>query len=149
MVSNQHKQYIRDEIKSATPQKLILLLYDGAIKNLEDSKLYIEKEDQFDFTQSIAKAEQIIAELIGALKSNTAPELVANLSRLYEFMYQNLVNAHLERSVEKIDQVISLMRGLRESWAEAVEKMEQDPEGHPMPSVEEQPKERPSFTLEA
>ena len=77
MAPNQvQQQYIRDEIQNASPQKLIVMLYDKAIKCLEEAKRHTEKQDQFQFSSNIAKAEQIIAELMGALKSDIAPELV-------------------------------------------------------------------------
>lgn len=149
---NQHQKYLRDEIQNASPQKLIILLYDGAIKALEDSKSLIEDKDPFQFTQKITKAQSIIAELIGALKVDLFPELVINLSKLYEYMYQQLVKANLEKSSEKIDQVIELMRGLRESWSTAIEKAEE--EGFSLESKTKEDKEntspkKPSLSFQA
>ncbi|MBF0198605.1 MAG: flagellar protein FliS, partial [Planctomycetes bacterium] len=90
------------------------------------------------------------AELLSGLKSSVAPELVANMSRLYEYMYHTLVQAHLEKDENKINQVIELLRPLRETWVQAMEKVEEDPENHGMPVPEEEKvKERPSFSLEA
>ena len=117
-----HRSYMRDQILNASPEKIIVLLYDGAIKSLDESRQHIQDADPFRFTELVINAQQIISELIGALKVDIYPELVINLSRLYEFMYQHLVRAQLEKNEEKINQVIHLLKGLRDSWKEAIDK---------------------------
>jgi flagellar biosynthetic protein FliS len=52
------KNYIRDEIQNASPQKLIVMLYDKAIKSLEEAKKNIQNENQFYFADNIIKAEK-------------------------------------------------------------------------------------------
>ena len=44
------------------------------------------------------------------------------MTKLYEFMYQHLVKAHDEKSEEKIEQVLTLLRDLRSTWVDAIEK---------------------------
>lgn len=140
--------YIRDQINSASPQKLIVMLYDKAIKCLEESKKHVDSKDQHDFASNIIRAEQIIAELMGALKAEVAPELVLNLTKLYEFMYQHLVKAHDEKSEEKIEQVLTLLRDLRDTWVDAIEKAKtEEPVQAEQTPTETKP--RPSFTLQA
>jgi flagellar protein FliS len=115
------KQYIHDEILNASPGELIILLYGGAIKALEKCKKQVDNKDPHDFSLNLTKAESIICELMGALKKEIFPELVENLARLYDFMFKQLVEAHKEKDIERIDQVIVLLKGLRESWSEALE----------------------------
>lgn len=149
MAPNQVQQnYLRDEVQNASPQKIIIMLYDKAIKSMEEAKKNIDNPNQFYFSDNLIKAEQIIAELMGALKAEVAPELVLNLTRLYEFMYQHLVKAHDEKSEEKIEQVLSLMRDLRQTWVDAIEKAK-DEEPFEIESAPQESKPRPSFTLQA
>jgi len=146
--SQAQAKYIRDEIQSASPQKIIVMLYDRAVKSLEEAKKHTQSEDPFAFTANLTKAEQIIAELMGALKPEVAPELVLNLTRLYEFMYSHLVKAHDEKSEEKIEQVLSLLRDLRQTWVDAIEKAK-DEEPYQADTQTTEAKPRPSFTLQA
>ena len=142
------QKYIQDEIKNASPQKIIVMLYDKAVKSLEEAKKHTEDKNPFVFSENLIKAEQIIAELMGALKTDIAPELVLNLTKLYEFMYQHLIKAHDEKSHEKIEQVLCLMRDLRQTWLDAIEKAKEEEHLEietPVPEV----KARPSFTLQA
>jgi len=146
--SQAQAKYIRDEIQSASPQKIIVMLYDRSIKSLEDAKKTTQSQDPFEFTANITKVEQILAELMGALKPDIAPELVLNLTRLYEFMYSHLVKAHDEKSEEKIEQVLTLLRDLRQTWVDAIEKAK-DEEPYQQDAQTTETKPRPSFTLQA
>lgn len=112
-------------------------MYDGAIKALDESEQRVNDEDPYEFTKQVIKAQNIISELMGSLKVDVFPELVGNLARLYEFMHQHLVKASLEKDIEKIAQVKSLLKSLRASWKEAVQKIE---EGESEEITEEQTK---------
>lgn len=133
-----HSQYLQDQIQNASPEQILIMLYDGAIQALDESKKHIQDADPFEFTQRIIKAQKIIAELIGALKVDISPELVINLSRLYEFMYHHLVLAQRDKSSEKIAQVVQLLRGLRNSWKDAIETAKNE---KPAPAAEKGEKE--------
>lgn len=122
------KKYLRDEILGASPQKLIVLLYDGAIKNLEEAKRHSSDEDPYSYTQHYIKAEAIIAELTGAVKPNMNPEVGVNLLRLYDFMYQSLLESHTKRDEAQLSQVITMLRELRATWVDAIEKAQEEPE---------------------
>ena len=146
------KKYLRDEILGASPQKLIVLLYDGAIKNLEEAKRHISDEDPYQYTQHFTKAEAIIAELTGAVKPNVSPEIGINLLRLYDFMYQSLLQSHAKRNEVQLEQVITMLRELRTTWVEAIEKAKEEPEltlASGEVEAPPQPPRRPSLSFEA
>ena len=148
----QHKQYLREQILGASPGKLLLLMYDGAIKALDESLLHAEDQDPHDFTNLVIKAQNIISELMGSLKVDIYPELVGNLARLYEFMHQHLVKASLEKDVKKIEQVNALLRNLRASWKEALAKIddgEAEEISEEQTRVIEKAQNRPSLSLQA
>jgi flagellar protein FliS len=146
------KQYLRDEILGASPQKLVVLLYDGAIKNLEEAKRHISDEDPYSYTLHYTKAEAIIAELTGAVKPKMNPEVGINLLRLYDYMYQALLESHSKRDGEQLSQVISMLREMRATWASAIEKAQDEPELALTTGETEtapQPPRRPSLSFEA
>jgi len=121
MVSNPYKTYLKNEIEGATKGKLILLLYDGAIKFLRQANKYIELKDIPNSHQNIIKAENIIYELMSTLNMD-AGEIAENLLQLYDFMVWQLIEANKEKNSEKIDSVIRLLTDLREAWKVIVEK---------------------------
>ncbi|UOD34369.1 flagellar export chaperone FliS [Deferribacteraceae bacterium V6Fe1] len=121
MVSNPYKTYLKNEIEGATKGKLILLLYDGAIKFLRQANKYIELKDIPNAHQNIIKAENIIYELMSTLNMD-AGEIAENLLKLYDFMVWQLIEANKEKNSEKINTVIKLLTNLREAWKVIVEK---------------------------
>jgi len=125
MVSNPYNTYLKNEIEGATKGKLVLLLYDGAIKFLRTAKKSIEAKDIINAHKNIIKAENIIYELMSTLNMD-AGEISENLLKLYDFMVWKLIEANRDKTTENIDIVINLMLKLREAWREIVEKEQQE-----------------------
>jgi flagellar protein FliS len=110
-----HNEYLENEVMSASPAKLVIMMYDGAINFL----LSLEKLDwQKDFERKgelINRAIAIIAELQGTLKMDVK-DISEPLFALYNFMQQRLLDAHINNNPTLIEDVISMLRGLRDSW---------------------------------
>ncbi|MGD9808701.1 MAG: flagellar export chaperone FliS [Deferribacterales bacterium] len=118
-----YKNYIKQEVEGATKGKLVLLLYDGAIKFMRVSTKAIDENNVPDAHNNIMKAQNIIYELMSTLNMD-AGEISKNLMRLYDFMIWQLVEANKEKDKEKIDSVIKLMTSLREAWKDVIQKEE-------------------------
>ena len=145
-ISSAKKQYLKDEVLGASPQKLVVMLYDGVIRFLGEAVKHVE--DPHVFVDNITRAEAIIAELTGAVKADKNPQVGLNLLRLYDFSYQALIKAHAEKDLKAIEEVIELFKGLRESWAQAMENLSEAEESdlaQPAPKFEK----RPSLSFEA
>lgn len=118
-----YKNYIKQEVEGATKGKLVLLLYDGAIKFMRVSTKAIEEKNIQEAHNNIMKAQNIIYELMSTLNMEVG-DISRNLMRLYDFMIWQLIEANKEKSVDKIKSVIDLMSSLREAWKEVVQKEE-------------------------
>lgn len=123
MVSNPYQNYIKQEVEGATKGKLVLLLYDGAIKFMKTACKAIEEDNVQIAHNNIMKAENIIYELMSTLNMD-AGDIAGNLMKLYDFMVWQLIEANKDKSIEKIESVISLMSTVREAWREVVNKEE-------------------------
>lgn len=119
MTSNPYKTYLKNEIEGATKGKLILLLYDGAIKFLKFAKKYIEKEEIEATHTNIIKAENILYELMSTLNMD-AGDVSENLLKIYDYMIWQLVEANKEKNADKVESVIKLLIVLRDAWREVV-----------------------------
>ena len=118
-----YKNYIKQEVEGATKGKLVLLLYDGAIKFMRISIRAIEEKDIQTSHNNIMRAQNILYELMSTLNMD-AGEVSKNLLRLYDFMIWQLIEGNRDKSVEKIESVIKIMTNLREAWREVVQKEE-------------------------
>lgn len=118
-----YKNYIKQEVEGATKGKLVLLLYDGAIKFMRVAQKSIDDGNIQESHNNIMKAQNIIYELMSTLNMD-AGEISKNLMRLYDFMIWQLVEANKEKDKEKVESVIKLMASLREAWKDVVAKEE-------------------------
>ena len=121
MNQNLLKKYQEIEIQTSSPEKLVLLLYDGAIKFLNQAILKIEEKNVEESHQLLIKVQKIIRELMCSLNLETG-KLAANWYNLYDYMYERVVEANLNKDIEPIQEVLELINPLREAWAQIIEK---------------------------
>lgn len=117
--SSGHRQYNAVQIKTANKGQLIVLLYQGALKNMRKALIQLEDKDMEGKGNSLIKAQDIILELMCALDQtmlDEGNELAANLQRLYLYCYRQLVQANLKMDPKPIEEVIELLANLLEAW---------------------------------
>jgi flagellar protein FliS len=118
--------YQRARAETANPVQLVLMLYDGAIRFLSVAREKMTTEELEARHTNLLKAQRIIAELLASLDKENGGEVAANLSRLYTFMLQELVEANLHDRSEPIETVIGMLRELRGAWAEVESQQKQE-----------------------
>lgn len=117
--TNLLKKYKDMEIQTSSPEKLILLLYNGAIKFLNQAKIKMREENIEESSRLLLKAEKIVRELMCSLDLKRGKFVVSWYS-LYGYIYGRLVEANLEKKVEIVDEAIGLLTPLRDSWAKII-----------------------------
>ena len=121
---NPLRSYKETQIKTATPGKLILMMYDGAIKNLNQALQEMDDEHRrYDsISTSLIKAQDIIAELMISLDFERGGEIAKNLFGLYVFMNRRLLDGNIKKDKAPLEEVKTLLLELRGAWAEAADK---------------------------
>ena len=108
--------YQETAITTQTQGKLIVMLYDGAIKFLKIAIKEIEAKNPEAKAKYISKAIDIIFELNTVLDMEVGGEIAINLRKLYLFMGQHLTQANIKQDTGKIEEVIELLKELNHSW---------------------------------
>lgn len=121
MIANPYQQYQESQLETASQGKLLLMLYDGAIRFLTQAQQAMEQKKWQDAHNYILRAEDIITELMACLKMDVG-EVAQNLYRLYEYFNWRLIQANIKRSPEMLVEVQTRLRELREAWAEAIKQ---------------------------
>lgn len=98
------------------------MLYDGALRFLNQAKVAIRQKDYERQNDQCKRAQDIISELMSCLDREKGGEIAENLMSLYVFAYDRIVQGNIEDSELYIDQAMKVLTDLRESWAE-LEKM--------------------------
>lgn len=116
----QYQQYQQQQVFTAPPDKLLLMLYDGAIRSCLQAKKALENQDKEESHNCITKVQDIILELMTTL--NMDYEIANNLYSLYDYLYRRLVEANVQKDTVILDEVLGFLKELRQTWAEAAVK---------------------------
>lgn len=114
-------QYRQVQITSASRGKLILLLYQGAIKSLKKAAELIDKKDYGGKGECLIKAQDIVMELNLALDLEEG-EIALSLRNLYLYIYRRLIDANSNAEKAPVLEALNLLQNLYEAWMVAVEK---------------------------
>jgi flagellar protein FliS len=107
-------QYQEMQVQT-TPGKLVVMLYDGAIRFLHLGLDALRRGDLEAQALNLSKAQNILGELVSALDFS-AGEMATNLLSLYHYFQKRLLIANAEDRADYIEEVIELMTSLREAW---------------------------------
>ena len=113
--------YQNTQITTATPERILVLLYDGAIKF---TLLAQERMKQKDFAGKgiyIGKALAIVNELMVTLNHEGGGEVAANLEQLYIYLIGEYGQANLHNEVAHLENAHKILVTLRDTWNEATE----------------------------
>ena len=118
--------YKRAAIMSASPERLILMLFDGALSAMnrakEGFKIETVRERNETISNNLIKAQNIFAELQRSLRMDVGGEFPQTMYNLYEFYTMKLNEANFRKVESPIDEVIKLFREIRDAWAEMLSK---------------------------
>jgi flagellar protein FliS len=106
------------QVNTASPAELTLMLYDGAIKFCNVAELGIDNNDILKAHTNIMKAERIIEELRNTLDFKY--EVANDFDRVYDYIYATLVEANIKKDKEILEQALSAIREMRDTWKEVM-----------------------------
>ena len=123
--------YLRNQVLTAGPEQLRLMLYDGAIRFCRLGRSGIETRDYEGSYTNFSKAQKIVLELGNSLDHSQSPELCDRLSSLYTYVYRLLVEGCTQRETPPIDEAVKLLEYERETWRMLMEGRGNDAETSP------------------
>ena len=120
MINNAAEAYKRQQILTATPEALTLMLYNGALRFMTEGREAIEKNKIEEANTALQKAQNIITEFRVTL--NMEYEISHQLMPLYNYVYDRLVEANMKGDLKQLDEAKGIIRELRDAWAAAMVK---------------------------
>ena len=120
---NPYAQYQQIQVDTASPERLLLMLYEGLIRFLNAGKQGIV-DRKFDVAhRNITKAQDIILEFMATLNMQDGGEVAQNLFDLYDYFNNRLRQANLTKNAEIVDEVLGFVRQLHEAWVAAAKNV--------------------------
>jgi len=116
-----HSVYRAVDVQTASQAKLILMLYDGAIRSAEEAVRQMEAR-KFDTVNShLIRAQEIINELRASLNIKVG-DVAVNLDRIYEYLQHRLMMGNVRKDESYVKQCIRMMTDLRDTWKELFDR---------------------------
>ncbi len=115
------KQYQASNVNTATPEKLMIMLFDGALQFLQKAKTAIAEKNLVERSQNIDGARKIIRELMRTIDLENGNDVSKRLFKLYNKMAMNLIKANVQRNANLIDEVIEDISNIRWGFQKAIE----------------------------
>ena len=117
-----HNQYRHNEIATSSQGKLIIMMYEGALKFVT---LAIEGIDTKDLSKKgtyINKTHDIINELSCALDMKKGGDVAHKLESLYQFILHQLTLANIKSDRKALESIVNVLTPLKEAWEELLAK---------------------------
>jgi len=125
--ATQKDSYRKTQIDTASPEMLVLMLYDGALRFMGTAEEEFEKGNKEGINNALLRVQAIITELLTSLNKEKGGEIAVNLERLYLFFLEKLMEANVKKDPEPMRSIRPLIENLRNIWAEAMKQNAKNP----------------------
>ena len=115
---NYQNAYKKASVNTLDQNKLIIMLYDGAIKNASFAVEHMKSEEIEKVHDCLIKTKNIVTELMATLNMDQGGDIAKNLQSLYSYMFSQLIEANMEKKPEPVVVVVDLLKELRAAWVQ-------------------------------
>ena len=123
-ISNANLRYLEASINSASPEELIIKVYDALLLFARQALEVMETRpaDIQGRHDLLRRAQRACALLMGSLRLDLDSDIPTNLFRIYEFWHHQLVAANMQGDPQKVRELLPHIAGMRETWVEAIKR---------------------------
>jgi flagellar secretion chaperone FliS len=122
-------KYFENQVFTASPQRLRLMLIDGALHYARKAAQQWEQGSIYEGGEAIIGCQRIVTELLRGLRDDIAPDLVANVAAVYNFVFRSLIEAGLKHDSGKLADAMRVLEVERETWRQVCERLGTSLEG--------------------
>jgi flagellar protein FliS len=130
-MSNPYQKYKTQSVQSASREKILLMLYEGAIRFTKQAIKACEEKKIADRGQNIGRAYDIVMELNNTLDHKVGGEIAKNLEQLYIFIMELYTKANISGDPVHLKSSLKILENLYDGWVQAVEKLKKETEQSP------------------
>lgn len=122
--ASQAANYHELEILSASPERLVVIMFDTLVVQLERARLATERNDPVLQYNCLTKARSIIGELLATLNFERGAEIAERLADIYQFMLMELIDVGQRKDVVMMQRLTGIATQLRDGFAGAAEQLQ-------------------------
>jgi flagellar protein FliS len=120
------KDSLKQDIASADPHRLTLMLMQGSLDRIAYAKGCMERKDFAGKAEHLSRVNAILLNLRDTLDLDVGGDVAQNLYSLYEYMITRLLDANVQNSLQILDEVISLLLPIKKAWASIPEDAKEE-----------------------
>jgi flagellar protein FliS len=120
--------YLETQLLTAPPQKLRLVLIEGAIRYARKTLEHWDSQQNEDACESLIRCREIVSELLSSVKIDES-SLARRVAGVYTFLFQTLTEAQLRRDRQKLQEAVAVLEVERETWQQVCEQTVAAPNG--------------------
>jgi len=123
-----YNQYQNIQVTTSSPEKVLIMLYDGAINF---TKIAIDKLAKGDVAGKglyIGKAHAIVAELMGTLNHKASVDICCQLEQLYTYLIDEFLAANIKSDPKHLENALRILTTMRTTWVDAAEIVKKERE---------------------
>lgn len=122
-------RYRRSSVSTISREKLLILLFDGAIGFARASRARLDAGDSAGFREYLGKCQAIVMEFLNTLNMKDGGEVAANLQRIYLFLIDHLNEANIHKRGKNMDDTVRILTLLRDGFDGAIRSLASTPRG--------------------
>jgi flagellar secretion chaperone FliS len=134
-MNNPYKKYQQTQVTTASREKILLMLYEGAIRFNKLAQNNMKENKIAEKGKYISKTTAILSELMATLDFKTGGKLAADLENLYVFMIDKMIEGNVKNDIKCLVDVEELLMTLYKAWKDVVD----NPRADGVPSKAMQP----------
>ncbi|MBO8167962.1 MAG: flagellar export chaperone FliS [Thermoanaerobacteraceae bacterium] len=120
-MNNPYSAYQKNQVQTLSQEKLVLMLYDGAVRFITKGIKAIEERNIEEANNNLLRSQNIMAELMSGINWE-AGQIAGQFFQLYEYMHRRLVEANVKKNVEPAKEVLEMVKELRDTWAQMLKE---------------------------
>jgi flagellar secretion chaperone FliS len=133
---NSFNAYQTTQVTTATPQKILIMLYEGAIKFIIIARQRMIEKKIAEKGKYIGKAIAIVSELMNTLDHDQGGQLAVDIENLYMFVNDKLIEGNIKNDIQCLDDAEKILKTLLTAWQDVIENPR--PDGIPSPRLQQE-----------
>lgn len=116
-MNDSQRTYFENRVLTASPAKLQWILLDAALKAVRSAEELLVKGQALRANVDLAQAEAILSEIVGSMRKEVNPDVVAKSAAVYAFIIRRLTEAHLSGEVQPVRDAARVLEVELETWS--------------------------------
>lgn len=125
-MKNQYQKYKETQVVSASREKLLLMMYEGAIKFTKMGLKAFDDKNVPERCNAIGRVYDIVMELNNTLDHKVGGDVATHLEQLYMYITDQLTQANLKADPQYLKNVLKVLETLYDGWVNAIEKLKKE-----------------------